>query len=130
MATGANRNARTYEEKDSYRWDETDRECWTCGPIVETETSYCSCTVTEAIGLEWRGSGWHPSTAGAQPDETREVCTQWHCTEQGGHEGHSAVEEEDYFTHVRDDLGTVSSWSGRTDSVEEFERSGARVARV
>ena len=102
-------------------WDRFPYQCWRCddegycwvaGPVVESEQSWCFCDNTSTTVL---------------PDGTaRESCITWHCEEGGDMTGRKASEEEHYVAHDQAALGAVMSWSGRTNSIEEFERSECR----
>ena len=91
-----------------YECDED--ECWVVGPTVDTEISHCVCDLASVETTSFGGI-------------SRQQCTSWHCTEGDEHSGGQAAESEAYYGHTRNHLGTVTSWSGRTDSIEEFERA-------
>eukprot|EP01043_Picozoa_sp_COSAG02_P026091 COSAG02_NODE_1492_length_12334_cov_29.721945_8_plen_265_part_00 len=102
-------------------WDRFPYQCWRCddegdcwvdGPVVESEQSWCFCKDT--------------STTILADATTRESCIVWHCNEGGDKSGRKASEEEHYVAHDLNAVGGVMSWSGRTNSVEEFERSECR----
>ena len=97
-----------YCDDDGDCW-EVQGDCWISGPVVEAEEAWCFC---DEVSTTWLADG-----------TTRESCAAWHCEEGGDQSGRKAAEEEHYVAHDKNHLGAVMTWSGRTDSVEEFERS-------
>jgi hypothetical protein len=99
-----------------YECDEDD--CWQVGPTIEIEFSHCMCDLASVETTS--GFGGIP----------RQQCTAWHCTEGNEHSGGQAAESEAYYAHERNGVGTVTTWSGRMDSIEEFERAECHCSQM